>query len=102
MDKYILDENHKAVQEPDLLKWGKWNEKIENRRVANEIVNDKWRVSTVFLGIDHSFGEGEPLLFETMVFEGDDATDLDCARYSTWEQAVAGHAHMVEVWKARN
>ena len=27
-------------------------------------------VSTVFLGVDHSFGDGSPMLFETMIFGG--------------------------------
>jgi hypothetical protein len=26
-----------------------------------------WEISTVFLGIDHSFGGDEPLLWETMI-----------------------------------
>ena len=51
-------------------------------------------VSTVFLGIDHNFGEGKPLLFETMVFGG--KLDEETERYSTWEEAVEGHNHMVE------
>jgi hypothetical protein len=47
-------------------------------------------VSTVFiLGINHAFGDGDPLLFETMVFEG--PMDGYQVRYSTWEQAEIGH-----------
>jgi hypothetical protein len=46
-------------------------------------------VSTVFLGIDHNFGNGPPLLFETMVFGGE--YDGYCKRYSTWEEAEGGH-----------
>lgn len=56
-------------------------------------------MSTVWLGIDHSFGSGPPLIFETMVFSSkDDFHDLDCERYSTETQALAGHARMVEKW----
>jgi len=47
----------------------------------------------VFLGLNHSFGEGPPLLFETMVFGG--ALDQEQARYTTWEQAEAGHKQML-------
>ena len=43
-------------------------------------------VSTVFLGIDHQFGYGKPLLFETMIFGG--KNDGYQTRYSTWEEAV--------------
>lgn len=51
-------------------------------------------VSTVFLGIDHRFfDDGDPLLFETMVFDdGDDAYQVRC---STWEQAERQHAEAV-------
>jgi len=54
----------------------------------------KWRVSTVFLVIDHSFGDGVPLLFETMVFGESDAEP--CWRYATVDAARAGHARVVE------
>lgn len=50
-------------------------------------------VSTVFLGLDHQFGEGPPLLFETMVFGG--PLDEEQRRYTTWAEAEAGHAEMV-------
>ena len=46
-------------------------------------------VSTVFLGLDHSFGGGPPLLFETMIFDGGE--EEHCVRYSTWQQAEEGH-----------
>lgn len=69
------------------------------KRVAETTLPDgKW-VSTVWLGLDHSFGDGPPLIFETMVFESQDhLSDLDCNRYSTEAEALAGHAAMVEKW----
>ena len=56
-------------------------------------------VSTVFLGIDHSFGHGPPVLFETMVFGG--PRNDEQWRYCTWDEAAAGHAAVVEGLKAR-
>ena len=54
------------------------------------------RVSTVWLGLDHSFGrEGPPLIFETMLFERDSWSEEDVARHSTLEEAEAGHRRMV-------
>jgi hypothetical protein len=47
------------------------------------------KVSTVFLATDHAWDGGPPLLFETMIFGGDH--DEDQWRYSTWDEAVAGH-----------
>lgn len=51
-------------------------------------------VSTVFLGLDHQYGDGPPLLFETMVFGG--PLDHEMNRYSTWNEAEKGHQEMVE------
>ncbi len=66
----------------------------DERRVGRDEVGD-YLVSTVFLVIDHGW-RGIPLLFETMVFPGDDiGTDLFCDRYTTWDQAKAGHDRVV-------
>ena len=46
-------------------------------------------VSTVFLGLDHAFDGGTPLLFETMIFGGEH--DEYQERYATWDEAEAGH-----------
>jgi len=55
----------------------------------------KIRVSTVFLHLDHSWGDGPPVLFETMVF-GDDTEDERQERYFTWDQAMKGHQAIVD------
>jgi hypothetical protein len=53
-------------------------------------------VSTVFIGLDHSFGEGDPLLFETMIFGADgEWRESYMDRCSTWEQAEAMHKKAV-------
>jgi len=89
--KYILDK-HDVVECDDLMTWAKWYGTAD-RGVALDQKGDV-EVSTIFLGIDHQFGDGPPLLFETMVFgsEHDQYTD----RYSTWEEAEAGHKQMCE------
>lgn len=46
-------------------------------------------VSTVFLGHNHQFGNGPPLVFETMIFGDPQGYQK---RYSTWAEAEAGHA----------
>lgn len=60
-------------------------------RVARTELDDGRYVSTVFLGLDHQWGEGPPLLFETMVFPECE----DYERYATWDEAVAGHDQVV-------
>ncbi len=90
-ERYIL-EGKKAVP-CDLMTWANSYEKPELRRVADTHIGES-RVSTVFLGLDHNFGNGAPLLFETMVFGG--PLDQEMERYTFWEEAEKGHAVMVE------
>jgi hypothetical protein len=91
-DKYILD-GKTPVPCDDLLEWGRWLEDSD-RRVA---YTKTWtyRVSTVFLGLNHNFMEGEPLLFESMVFPMGGWEEQEMARYSTWDEAITGHRAMV-------
>jgi hypothetical protein len=71
-------------------------------RVAESTIGDGacW-VSTVFLGLDHNYGQGDPLLFETMAFtpqpDKPDAwgTPTGMRRYSSWSEADWGHADLV-------
>jgi hypothetical protein len=97
---YILD-GHRPVPCDDLMQWC---HEFDRRKKERQ---DPWRValtkldnadvSTVFLGLDHSFGDGPPELFETMIFGGEHHEF--CERYSTWEAAEAGHARAVELVK---
>ena len=67
--------------------------------VAKDELSDDLFVSTVMLGIDHSFGMGgPPLLFETMTFGGE--LDEYQERYSTRAEALVGHAKAVAAAKA--
>jgi hypothetical protein len=87
---YILD--GRKVIATDFLTWARWFEK-NDRKVARERVGTNIEVSTVFLGLDHSFGGTEPMIFETMVFGG--PIDGEMTRCSTWEQAEVMHKEMV-------
>lgn len=80
----------------NIHEWGRWFSNPDNRRVGEDVIGDV-RVSTVCLGSDHSFGGGEPLWFETMIFGGE--YDEYMWRYSTLEQAKAGHARVVDAVK---
>lgn len=88
---YNILEGHE-VKQVDLMTWARWFEG-KDRHVANETIGDS-QISTVFLGLNHSFGDGPPLLFETLVFGG--KLDQEMDRYSTWDEAEAGHKAMVE------
>src|SRR6266852_1234578 len=92
-DKYKLV-GHEVVPVEDLLEWVRWLETAE-RKVAHDQISPDVRVSTVFLGLDHSFDQGPPLLFETMIFGGKHSYFQE--RYTTWEQAEEGHKRAVKL-----
>lgn len=96
-------------------KWLEQTNKIEKlltdrkyKVVKQETVGKYW-VSTVWLGIDHSFNwfkdepNPKPLIFETMVFKvingKKDYSGEEQVRYVTEEQAKAGHKKMVKKYK---
>lgn len=69
-----------------------------------------YTVSTVDLGLDHSFGGGKPLYYETMIFLDDDTKDIFekakenefsdfQLRYSTEEEARISHENIVKAFE---
>lgn len=94
MGMYILNDKREPIRCDDLIEWGRWFEqnKAGARRVDFTKVGDS-EVSTVFLGMDHSFGAGQPVLWETMIFGG--AHDSYQERYTSHAAAVAGHQRAV-------
>lgn len=75
-----------------------WAKKFETdeRHIGDDFI-DNIHISTVWLGLDHSFGMGEPLIFETMIFGG--IYDQEQWRYSTQTQAEIGHILAIELVK---
>jgi hypothetical protein len=99
---FILGEDGEPVA-VDLMTWALWLERGGDRVVLQTRVDRRGRVyeqplrravgvnvSTVFLGLDHSFGGGPPVLWETMIFGG----PLDQRRqwrYRSKLEALRGH-----------
>lgn len=89
-----------------------WSEAFGDKalkRVAEDTLPNGYWVSTIWLGLDHSYSGGTPIIFETMVFAHDAEKgagpegvknwgELDGDRYSTEAEALIGHAQMVEKW----
>ena len=79
----------------------------DNARTVRKTEIGNKMVSTVFLGLDHNFmTDGPPILFETMIFSNDsfkvdDKDDGFQVRYSTWEEAEAGHERVCEKLKLK-
>lgn len=89
---YKLQDDAPVPVPPD--EWSAWFETHTKDRIVRQETIDDVSISTVFLGIDHSFGIGdEPLIFETMIFGGEH--DNYQERYATREQALAGHERAV-------
>ena len=91
--RYTLNASGEIVPCDDLFEWARWFETADRTIALTQL--DGMRVSTVFLGLDHSFGSGEPLLFETLIFGG--PHDGEGKRYATREQAMVGHELFVLV-----
>jgi len=64
----------------------------EYKRVAETTLADGRNISTAWLGLDHNFGDGPPMIFETMIFPEAKVYE----RYITEEGARRGHARAVE------
>jgi hypothetical protein len=104
---YMLDENHRPipVEKAKIDEWEAWHRNLNNRIVGRTTIN-QYTVSTVFLSIDHGFGE-KPMWFETMVIVKDDSEKGEHfadyqKRYETWEEAVQGHEDLCRIIREGN
>jgi len=88
---YLL--NGKETQPATLEQWAKFMQ--DGNRLILRFIGREFEVSTVFLGLDHAWGDEEPVLFETMVFGG--KHDQYQERYSTYEEAEEGHNRILQM-----
>lgn len=88
-----MSEYYNRKGEPlELMEWGKLFEDRKYKILKQETLPSGKFISTVWLGMDHNFGGGEPLIFETMVFPTKaNYMEEICERYSTEEEALLGH-----------
>lgn len=106
MNNYILEEDHstrpEANREEGYEQYRRWADagkfvKGHPKVVDKTELPGNIEVSTVFLGLDHSFyflkKNYVPILFETMVRGGEHDQWQD--RYATWDEAQAGHDRVV-------
>ena len=104
--QYVLDKHGNPQPAHDLLAWAQWYETSQRTIVLTWF---RWGiVSTIFLGLDHSFTgmlmaesptdpEYKPVLWETMVFGG--KLNQGQRRYQSREAALVGHAKLVKECK---
>ena len=95
---YKLDGAGEPVPCKDILEWAEWFAQSHDACVVVKTeLPSGTTVSTVFIGIDHGFRGGDPVLWETMLFGGD--YDLACDRYRSRRDAIVGHEMWVLVAK---
>lgn len=101
--KYRRDGTPYPAGDEGLLAWCK---DMENPKIKIVKQNKLWNgmfVSTVWLGLNHAYGGGKPLIFETMVFGvkcpwKKHSTDYEQERYSTEADALEGHEKYVRMY----
>lgn len=102
MNYYFLDEDGNPQPTPSIWEMSLeesgnyWTWLEANKRVKETTLGDFW-ISTVFLGIDHSFMDNEsPVLWETMITKNGEFLDYQ-RRYVSQADAEYGHDKIVEL-----
>ena len=93
---YLLDHEGEVIWTYDVFLWAEWME-WAYRQVDQKAIGP-FRVSTVFIGCNYSYGDGPPKLWETMIF----GTGWD----NYWEARATSvqHArlqHRIGCWRAK-
>ncbi len=81
-----------------LFNWGRKIEDSKYRIIKQDVLTNGKMISTVWLGINHCYGGGTPLIFETMVFSFEGKA-LVTRRYETIKEAREGHKAIVRIEK---
>lgn len=78
----------------ELMEWAELNKSRAYSTLARTELGQLW-VSTIWLGIDHGWNGGPPVIFESMVFGRLNYSELAMRRYATEADALAGHTELV-------
>ena len=97
MESYKLNKD-KTFTKVDKIEEATMSE--PERRVGYDELSDGTVVSTVFLGFNHNYRGGDPILFETMVFNNEELGEYQ-RRYTTWDIAEKAHKAIVELLKSK-
>lgn len=93
---YVLD-GKKVVPCKRAGDWSKLIQDGQARQVAVTHIGRGCNVSTMFFGMQafENDDKGNPLVFETMIFGGEN--DGYCDKHGTWEDAELGHIEAIKV-----
>jgi hypothetical protein len=85
----LFDRNGNPIT---MAEWGPLHADMDYKVVQQDELPNGRFVSTVWLGMNHNYGDGPPLIFETMIFANHDfGAEMYCDRYATEVEARAGH-----------
>ena len=92
------DKDGKSIS---LMEWADLFEDMKYRKVMDTYIKN-YHVSTVWIGLNHSFGSEDIRIFETMIFGDNEDDELDgwMERYRTEEEARLGHEEVIKLVKA--
>lgn len=95
-DNYISDKDGNVTKVDDIIEWAKQFDNDQKKVTFTEFEGSHIQVSTVFLGLDHSWDRGPPILWETMVFGLPISVDEIQIRYISLENSWIGHENIVK------
>ena len=102
IDHYTLDANNCPRLAADLHEYYRWKNSLPAETQTGigvqlaKTVRGGVCVSTVYLGSDHSYDDGPPVLWETMIFGGEH--DEACMRYRSHREAMRGHQYACKLY----
>ena len=89
--RYFVLDGYTPVPIADVEAWCRRFEAQRDQHCVALTTIDGASISTMFLGLDHSWSEvGPPVLFETMVFDHP-TLEGQCYRCATWDEALVQH-----------
>lgn len=97
---YKLDSDNNPIPCSSIIEYQEWVKKHGTTVAESSFLDtggEKIQVSTVFLGLDHSYNSTIPILWETMVFGG--LLNQEQQRYASFQEALKGHNEVVDYAK---
>jgi hypothetical protein len=94
---YKLDSDNNPIPCSGISEYEEWFMKHGTTVAQTRFLDTKGisiYVSTVFLGLDHSYNSTVPILWETMILGG--PFDQQSFRYSSFKDALEGHNQIVD------
>ena len=98
---WYMETDDGVYEEIDLEDYAEY---IKEHKVIQQDKVGHLFISTVWLGLDHGYGDEEPQIYETMIFDNNEESpsypDQYQVRYSRWKSALKNHRRILELVQA--